>query len=206
MLNIRRLFRKVLPFFKTKNLKVLDVGAGGGIFLNLLKELGIESVGIEPSVQLARVGREMFGVNLKEGTLKQTPYPYGHFDLVTLLEVIEHLENPRKEIQLVKKYLKAKGMVFLVTPNIKSLSAHILGRKWWSFRQMHFQYFSPSSLDNLMSRAGFRLEWAGCFFKTFPIDYYLSNLMPKSIYIPTYINFNLCLSLGDMARLYSRNE
>lgn len=206
MLNLRKLFCKVIPFIKVRNPKVLDVGAGGGIFLNLLKGLGIDSIGIEPSAQLARIGRNRFGVNLTEGTLKQVKLPHGSFDLVTLLEVIEHLENPRQEIELIKKYLKEKGMVLLVTPNIKSLSARVLGPRWWSFRQMHIQYFSLNSLDTMMNKAGFSLEWSGWFLKSFPISYYLSNLLSETISVPKFLNFTLRLSLGDMACLYRRNE
>jgi SAM-dependent methyltransferase len=204
--NLGRLFNKIYPFLECKTPKVFDVGAGGGIFLNLLKGLGINGVGLEPSTQLVRVGKERFGVNLIEGTLGQFQPKTSPFDLITFLEVIEHMQCPREEIELASRCLTQKGKVLLVTPNINSFSARCLGKRWWSFRQMHIQYFSARSLDSLMKSLGFRLIWSGCFFKSFPISYYLSNLFPFKITMPSFLDLNLRMSLGDMARLYARNE
>lgn len=128
------------------------------------------------------------------------------FDLITFLEVIEHMQFPREEIELASRCLAQKGKILLVTPNIKNFSARCLGSRWWSLRQMHIQYFSSRSSDALMKQAGFRLVWSGCFFKTFPLFYYMSNLFPFQIKIPRLFDINLRMSLGDMARLYVRNE
>lgn len=206
MKNLGRLFRRVFPLLECKNPRVLDIGAGGGIFLNLLKKLGLHGLGLEPSTQLVELGKKNFGVILSEGTLGTIPLQDSSFDLITFLEVIEHMQSPREEIELASRCLTQKGKILLVTPNIKSFSAQCLGSRWWSFRQMHIQYFSSRSLDALMRHAGFRLVWSGCFFKSFPLSYYMSNLFPFKITIPRLFDINLRMSLGDMARLYVRNE
>jgi len=204
--NLRHLVSKIRPYFNNKKFDVLDIGAGGGIFLSLLNELGIDSVGLEPCKQLVEIGREKFGVKLIEGTLAQENLPNRHFDLISLIEVIEHLENPRQELLLATKHLKASGMVLIVTPNIQSLCARILGGKWWSFRQMHIQYFSPQFLDRLMRSLGYRLIWSGLFTKSFPITYYLENLLPLKF--KKLNSFSPCLkaSLGDMSLLYKKSD
>jgi 2-polyprenyl-3-methyl-5-hydroxy-6-metoxy-1,4-benzoquinol methylase len=206
MENLGRLFRRVFPLLECKSPNVLDIGAGGGIFLNLLKKLGLHGLGLEPSTQLVELGKKKFGVILSEGTLRTIPLQDSSFDLITFLEVIEHLQSPREEIELASRCLTQKGKILLVTPNMKSFSARCFGSRWWSFRQMHIQYFSTTSLDALMKHTGFRLVWSGCFFKSFPLSYYMSNLFPFKITIPRLLDINLRMSLGDMARLYVRNE
>lgn len=65
--NLASLFRKVIPFLGCTNPNILDIGAGGGIFLSLLKRLGLRGVGLEPSTQLVKLGKEKFALTCIRG-------------------------------------------------------------------------------------------------------------------------------------------
>lgn len=202
--SMRQALARLACFVFQKKTRILDVGAGGGIFLNLLNKLGYEGHGIEPSHALCRKAYEKYSILIRQGVLRKKVPTDKPFDLITLWEVIEHFYRPDHEIKKISSHLNLLGKILIATPNVQSLSARILGPRWWSYREMHLHYFTPNSLETLMRRFGFFKVYENRFQKTFPLWYFLSRALPVPNILKRTLQAPLHISLGDMIHLYEK--
>ncbi len=101
---------------------VLDIGCGTGAWLERLKTLGFgQLVGIDHEQP-----PPVHGLNLQRYDVNQgDAHEFGQFDLVSCIEVIEHIENTGKLLDLVQRALKPNGVALVTTPNIESLRARM---------------------------------------------------------------------------------
>lgn len=154
---------------------LLDVGAATGILMSLAREKGWDSEGIEPSAWAVRIAREKYGIMLMEGSLETVSLQRQAYTAITLVDFIEHISRPMEALIKVHKALKPGGTICLVTPDIQSLAARTMGKRWWHFRPGHLAYFSKKSLHTLLERTGFRvLKWKR-YAWTFSAHYLLSR-------------------------------
>lgn len=144
----------VINRFDGDGLALLDVGAGSGILVEAAKRKGFTSVGVEPSSWLVNIANS-YGLNVYEGTLPHVEIS-NKFDIIMLIDVIEHVSDPLDLLKHIKNQLSPKGLVFIVTPDSASLAARILGYRWWHFRIAHISYFTKSTLKIISTRAGLK--------------------------------------------------
>jgi ubiquinone/menaquinone biosynthesis C-methylase UbiE len=113
---------KSLP--KSGPLMHLDIGAGNGLLLRLVRErFGFEQSACDYTDDFIKYSAvPVDRVNLDEQRL---PYPDSHFDLVTCVETIEHLENFRALLREIYRVLKPGGVVIITTPNILNLRSRL---------------------------------------------------------------------------------
>ena len=144
--------------------RLLDVGCSSGAFLRTAAAMGLKVDGVEPSPEAAETARRA-GFKVLNGVLEEARYPDGAFDAVTLIELVEHLREPRALLAECRRILRPGGVVMLTTPNAASWTARVLGAHWevFSLRGMggHVSFFNPNSLGLLAARTGFavaRLE------------------------------------------------
>lgn len=132
--------------------RLLDVGAASGILVEKAGELGYDAVGVEPSRHLAERARQA-GLNVHLGAF---PHPAisGSFDVITLVDVIEHVPSPVQLLRDIAGQLAPGGLGVVTTPNVESLAARVLGRRWWHFRIAHIGYFSRRTLLRALEQAG----------------------------------------------------
>ena len=111
--------------------KHLDIGAGTGTLIGMVHDrLGLESSAVDYTDSLMqRSGQKVDIVNLNEDRL---PYPDNHFDVVTLTEVIEHIEHDRDVLREIYRVTKPGGLVVVTTPNILNLNSR-LRFLWFGF-------------------------------------------------------------------------
>jgi len=136
--------------------RLLDVGCHVGIFVEIAQERGWEAWGVEPSRWAAEEGRKR-GLRIVTGTLAEAAFPVDFFDVVTMWDVIEHLPNPKEELQEVWRVLKPGGLVAIHTINIESLFARLMGHRWPWLMEMHLYYFSPRTLGAMLEQTGFHV-------------------------------------------------
>lgn len=189
-------FKKIVSHLKNllpENARILDVGCSYGLFLKLASRAGMEAYGVELNNEAVRYAREILGLNVLCSDLKEADFPDGYFDVITAIELIEHVCDLKDLINNLYRLLKPQGKLYLVTPDISSLSARLLGYGWWSYRRMHLNYFSKESLSDFLNRNGFSTLSAEPFRKNFKAGYILDNLAgiqkAKLLY-----RFLLCLS------------
>jgi SAM-dependent methyltransferase len=137
--------------------RVLDVGCATGILLNGLQKKDWDCFGVEPNSKAAVYAKTRFGLNIITGYLEDTNFPDDYFDVVTIFDVLEHLQKPIDFIQEIRRILKADGWLIGTLPNSSSWECKIFGPYWagWEVPR-HYRTFNPKNLQNFFSQYGFK--------------------------------------------------
>ena len=187
---------------------LLDVGAASGIFLNLARAAGYRVTGIEPSAALAADAERLYGLKLFCGTVEQ--FAAGEkFGVITLLDVLEHVADPGTFLSALSALLAPGGMLVIVTPDIGSLAARIMGGRWWHYRVAHLNFFNRRSLDWLLEKNGLEIALSKRFAWNFSAYYLLTRLLPfcKGKALQTRLKkLHLKLHLLDSWEIYARKK
>lgn len=138
--------------------RVLDVGCGDGSVLELARELGWRTEGMDFDPQAVENARGK-GLSVKLGTLADQHYPDESFDLVLMSHVIEHLHDPLGTLREVERVLRPAGRLVITTPNLESQGYRHFGSDWVHLDPpRHLNLFKDVSLCILAEKAGFRVK------------------------------------------------
>lgn len=150
-----RALMNVISRYK-KAATLLDVGAGSGILVEEALAFGFAARGVEPSNPLQATAAQR-GLPVTRGVL---PHPElkGPYEVVTLIDVIEHVPNPVDLMRAIKSVMAPDGICVVVTPDVNSVAARLMGWKWWHFRAAHIGYFNKSTLTLALETAGLRVN------------------------------------------------
>lgn len=157
-ITVKRYYELLSTFEKFRSTgKLIDVGCGIGYFLSVAKEQNWKVHGTEFTDEAVRICREK-GISMEQGKLNPAKYETGSFDVITSFEVMEHINNPREEVQLFHSLLRKGGAVYVTTPNFNSLSRILLKEKWNVLAYPeHLCYYTVSTLQRLFTDSGFSL-------------------------------------------------
>lgn len=155
---IRRTSRMLAKDFS--EMRLLDVGCSSGAVLWIAQRMGLYAEGVEPTEKPAAKAREM-GLNVRQGLLHEAAFAENSFDVITLFEVIEHLDNPANLFKECHRILRPGGILVVGTGNTNSWTRRIRGNKWDFFDMRlhggHINFFNSESMAVLGSATGFRL-------------------------------------------------
>lgn len=143
---------KIIKKFK-KNGSVLEVGAGFGLFSKLLSENDFHVEVIEPfnkSQYIHKDKKIVFNKITLEKYLVQ--FRKKKFDIIILLDVLEHLDEPYLILGKLKKLLNNKGIIVIQLPNFNSLMARLCKNWAWWLPEEHKYHFSPKSIRLLLKK------------------------------------------------------
>ena len=139
-----------------KGKKILDVGCSYPWFLEYALEKGAKSVmGIEPNLKKVRAGRKQVPkAIIKQGYANKLNFSDKSFELVTLLDVIEHIPKNTELVVLseINRVLKPKGYLIVSTP-LQNLLSNISDPAWY-FGHRHY---SEERLKKLLNNSGFKV-------------------------------------------------
>lgn len=136
--------------------RVLDVGAGIGIFPAAMQQAGWHVTTVEPDARTAGHLRETVGVVARNGTLYELdPEDTGRFDAVTFNKVLEHVEDPVALLRKGAEFVAADGFLYVELPDTAA-AAEGPGREELFIE--HHHVFSPQSFAALAERAGLSLN------------------------------------------------
>ena len=146
--------------------RLLDIGTHCGFFLRTARNQGWDLYGIEPSPTNAALAREHFGLNVQTGYLEDGAFPAEFFDVVTLIDVLEHVPTPVALLQTVRRVLKPGGLLFVKVPNVhwNLLKYRLLSKSPWrgSFDffdgREHVVQYSQATLTKLLAQAGLQVQ------------------------------------------------
>ena len=139
-----------------KNNKILDIGCGDGHFLTAALARGWEVHGTEFTDDAIEICKKK-NINVQQGILDAKNYSSIQFDVITSFEVIEHINNPKTELENIKTILRSGGILYLTTPNFNSISRFILKGKWNIITYPeHLSYYTAKTMNRFLSKNGFR--------------------------------------------------
>jgi SAM-dependent methyltransferase len=142
--------------------RVLDVGAGYGFFLEALEQAGYEADGMEISPHAAEQAKQRTrGRVVQQGAEEPFPFADDHYDAITLLDVIEHLQDYPRALASCRRCLKPGGKLLVITLNAHSAARPLLGKRWaWYQDSTHIHMFTPRMLRDGLVEAGLEVETA----------------------------------------------
>jgi 2-polyprenyl-3-methyl-5-hydroxy-6-metoxy-1,4-benzoquinol methylase len=135
----------------TRGETVLDLGAGGGEVVYVLRQLGFPASGIEPNAGYAGFARERLEVPVISGSWQESSIEPGSLSAVTLFHVMEHLDSPLQAMRLIRGWLRTGGLLWIEVPNVEAVCQAPSHR----FHRAHLYNFNDATLAALGRKAGF---------------------------------------------------
>jgi len=152
------------------DLDLLDLGCGPGNFLSLAKARGFRVSGVEATEELAERARRTIGGQVIVGDVSEANVPRKAFDVITMLDLIEHLRDPVQVLRKYRESLKEGGTLVVFTPNHSSMIVKIsrminavtLGLVSDPcdkiFDCLHVTFFDLDSPRNALEKSGFEVR------------------------------------------------
>jgi 2-polyprenyl-3-methyl-5-hydroxy-6-metoxy-1,4-benzoquinol methylase len=144
--------QNIRKFVKTGNF--LDVGAAFGGFMQAASKY-YNAYGIELSKYAGLYAQKTFKEKLHIGTLSSQKFEKNFFNVITMIELIEHLENPCQALQKCFDLLKPGGLLLIQTANMNGHQARKLKDGYHYFLPGHLSYFTFSNLKMALRKTGF---------------------------------------------------
>lgn len=149
------------------NKKVVDIGCGGGILAESMAKAGAEVVGLDmasASLEIAKLHGLESGINVDYHCVTAESFADSHageFDVVTCMEMLEHVPDPASVVRACAKLVKPGGHVFFSTlnRNIKSYLMGIVGAEYLlklvpKGTHDHSRFIKPSELMQMTDDVG----------------------------------------------------
>ena len=188
--------------------RLLDVGSGDGTFVALAIKRGWDAFALDCSPIAGKVARESYGVETltydfcSDGVLVEE-----HFDVVTMLDFLEHVIDPITAVRQARELIQKDGVFLVNSPNHQSVLCWVID----SFRHIsvrsvrnviqryygvaHVSIFNPRSLAHLLKKGGFAVEVVG---ENSPV---LDRL---AFSLPVRLILRLIILVGKLLRRQSR--
>ena len=156
---IFRKFRVIsVEKFAKKKGKILDIGFGRPIDLEIFQDHGWSSYGTNVVPHVIQVAKKK-KLNAFLGEITDAPYSANYFDVITMWHVLEHLHKPELYIKKAHHLLKKGGLLIIEVPNMKSPVARFFGCNWFELDlPNHIYQFTPKALTLLLNNNGFKVE------------------------------------------------
>ncbi len=162
-------------------MRFLDVGCSSGAVVWIARNMGLQAEGVEPTEKPVAKAREM-GLNVHQGLLHEVAFPEDSFDVITLFEVIEHLDDPANLLRECRRILRPGGLLVVGTGNTRSWTRRIRGNTWDFFDMHqhggHISFFSYRSIAVLAEATGFNAVKV----KTAGVKLYQREELPYLLY------------------------
>ena len=161
----RLIAKRVLPLKSAGHL--LDVGCAYGYCVEAAQGHFVAS-GIDVSPHAIDVARSR-GLDCSVSTLEDYR-PSKLFDVITLLDCIEHLPRPQHDVRCAFDLLRRGGILVVTTGDIRALYPRLAGKHWRLMTPpQHLHFFSEATLTRLLESAGFQRRVAGRDWKRVPL-------------------------------------
>jgi len=196
---------KILSRYNDAGRDLLDMGCYAGIFLDEAKKSGYNAVGIEPSEWAADYAGRRTGAQVLCGSWDEVSVPEGSFNIVTMWDIVEHLEDPSACFKKVHGWLKKSGIVAVTTHNIKGWFALLMRKRYPWLMRFHLYHFEPRTLSAMLSKNGLKPILTRPYVKIITLKYLLSRFgirTRRHLFHSIRLSFNT----GDMFMMIARKE
>lgn len=135
----------------------LDVGCAFGGLMQVAGEFGYVPSGAEVSEYSGGYARQRFGKDrVVIGNIETMTLPENRFSIVSMIEVIEHLADPKRAMENVFRSMQDGGLLVVQTADMAGLQAICAGSYYHYYLPGHLSYFTRRNLEELGRAAGFR--------------------------------------------------
>ncbi len=168
---------------KHADVNILDIGCGSGLMLNDLEHVG-KTFGMDISDDAINFSKEIFSGKVEKGFLPNLiPYPQNYFDLITALDVIEHVAEDIDSLKAIAAHLVSGGKAVITVPAYMFL--------WSKYDEMneHKRRYTRGELNTKLMQAGFIVE---------KISYFNTLLFPVIFLVRMLNNFLKRDGLSDL--------
>ena len=156
---------KKIKQFKSSG-ELLDIGSSMGFFLRKARDAGFKVQGVEPSPSLSKIAVEQFKLEILNQYLEKAALPEKKFDIITMIDVFEHVTNPRELLTHAKKILRDDGIICIKVPNgnynlLKLKLAKFSGREtkhdiFDSYE--HVVHYTKKTMLQTLDHSGLKIE------------------------------------------------
>jgi 2-polyprenyl-3-methyl-5-hydroxy-6-metoxy-1,4-benzoquinol methylase len=144
--------------------RLLDVGCGDGLFISVCQAKGFDAEGNEDAVAYAEYAREQTGAQVTVGRYAPEMYEPESFDVISMIQVVEHVPVPREILEVAHGHLRPGGLVVVEVPS--RTAPHFLLYRATRMKRFvddgkgvlaeHVGYHHPGSIRRIASDAGFQ--------------------------------------------------
>ncbi|HNW09680.1 MAG TPA: class I SAM-dependent methyltransferase [bacterium] len=169
----RAMGRQLIDLFNKLNrqyhfrhdLRLLDLGSGGGMFLDIIKRAGFSGLGVEVSAPAVSFAQDNFSVDCLAADVASVDFDE-QFGAVFMWDLLEHLPRPGLLLDKINNWLAPGAYLIIETPNSQALINQLIlwllkiGIRWpagWMFGYHHLFWHSRKSLEVLLAKSGFRI-------------------------------------------------
>jgi len=153
---------------------VLEIGCGTGFFLEAAMSMGVGDVaGFEPSRDCVDRAAPAVRGKIINSYYDPSKLDGRVFGAMASFHVFDHLPDPLGVLTSAKASLKPGGLLLLVTHDVESWSAKLLGEYNPIFDVEHIYLFSRDTMGGLLKKAGFEIVEIGSLKNTYPLEYWM---------------------------------
>jgi len=155
-------------YFRLENLlpyrgAVLDLGCGGGHFLNVGKQRGWRVFGMETSDWAIGYAKKRFGLDIVKACAEAPPFTTDSFDVVVFHHVLEHFADPGATLDRIRCLIKKDGILLVEVPNEFNDLLFLVSGEWGRRRYYpspgpvfhHVYFFTCQTITRLLENHGF---------------------------------------------------
>jgi 2-polyprenyl-3-methyl-5-hydroxy-6-metoxy-1,4-benzoquinol methylase len=177
--------------------KLLDVGCGEGLFLELAKKAGWQIYGTEISQFARDFASQSLGIDIFCGDIWDAGFDSDSFDVVTMWHVLEHACDPLKVLGEIYRIIRPDGYLIVAVPNVNDIVMQtayrfIRGARPELFsldsREVHLFHFSADTIEAILKHSGFKAFRIGPDFGITELPKKLINYLATATYCLTGIH------------------
>jgi 2-polyprenyl-3-methyl-5-hydroxy-6-metoxy-1,4-benzoquinol methylase len=167
---------------------VLDVGCANGYFVDLAQREGFESFGIDIADSAISWGKRL-NRNVRKASIHDLNLDY-KYDVISALDVIEHLPDPITFMTAAYELLNKSGIVVINVPNFGSFYSRLRGKNWHALiPPEHYFFFNKKAMSSMLNRLDFQIVSMQSVSKTLPIRYILTVILSSPQFSPKIKSF-----------------
>ena len=158
---------------------IVDVGCGANRLLQTIDEVrGCRGLGVDFKPEIVAYVRDELKLPIVEGTLQTAAFEDGRFDVVLMMEYLEHEPDPRAVLEEARRVTRTGGELALELP-LMAWPGRLFGPNWWNLDiPRHLIFFSPETLSQMLDECGYEL------------------LSVKPFTLPLYVGMSILQVLG----------
>ncbi len=144
-------------YYIDKGKKILEIGCGNGLSLQVYQNYGLRTSGLEPYGAKLTDSEKKLGISRQ--TIAKVKYPKNSFDYIILREVLEHIPNQKQVLKKCYDWLKPSGKLIITVPNTRSLWNRIFKQNWYGYDiPRHLYNYNPKNLSFFLRKSGFKIN------------------------------------------------